>query len=292
MSDFPIPVRAIGPGSQPEDPAALAVLDIPREVATFQMPRVPEKASAGVLAAARDLLAQLCDEFGAWLAAPSGRAPQLEMTSLAPAVRDLLGELVGEGEVSIRIDDATPRLHIQECAFTGLWRCGELDAAGRLQRDWIEAAGLPQGVLAAAHAGAACGVPPVDAPPGTMNAPALLAEVAHQLHTRTPGAAAHAINLTLLPLAPADHAMLERALPIGPVAMISRGFGNCRISSTGTRDVWRVQYFNSMNTLILNKIEVVEVPEVALAAADDLADSRERLAELVAWLDESIAEAQ
>ena len=73
--------------------------------------------------------------------------------------------------------------------------------------------------------------------------------------------------------------------------MISRGFGNCRITSTGARDVWRVQYFNNMNTLILNTIEVVDVPEVALAAAEDLVDSRERLAELVTWMSESVAEA-
>ena len=85
--------------------------------------------------------------------------------------------------------------------------------------------------------------------------------------------------------------MLERALPVGPVAMISRGFGNCHVTSTLTRDVWRVQYFNAMNTLILNTLEVVGVPEVALASSEDLADSRERLAELVQWMDESVAEA-
>ena len=67
-------------------------------------------------------------------------------------------------------------------------------------------------------------------------------------------------------MTPDDHAVLERALPVGPVAMISRGFGNCHVTSTLTRDVWRVQYFNTMNTLILNTLEVVGVPEVALAS--------------------------
>ena len=81
--------------------------------------------------------------------------------------------------------------------------------------------------------------------------------------------------------------MLERALPVGPVAIMSRGFGNCRDHVDATRDVWRVQYFNTMNTLILNTIEVVDVPEVAIAAREDLADSRERLAELVEWMGES-----
>ena len=104
-----------------------------------------------------------------------------------------------------------------------------------------------------------------------------------------PGAPAHVINLTLFPMTPEDHRVLEQALPVGPVAIISRGFGNCRITSTLARDVWRVQYFNNMNTLILNTIEVVDVPEVALAAVEDLDDSRERLAELVAWMSESCA---
>jgi hydrogenase-1 operon protein HyaF len=54
--------------------------------------------------------------------------------------------------------------------------------------------------------------------------------------------------------------------------------------------VWRVQYFNNMNTLILNTIEVVTVPEVVLAAAEDLSDTRERLVELVDWMGESCAE--
>ena len=55
------------------------------------------------------------------------------------------------------------------------------------------------------------------------------------------------------------------------------------------RDVWRVQYFNSMQTLILDTLEVVDVPEVALAAPEDLADSKERLGELVQWMSESCA---
>ena len=81
--------------------------------------------------------------------------------------------------------------------------------------------------------------------------------------------------------------MLEQALPVGPVAMISRGFGNCHISSTGVRNVWRVQYFNNMKTLILNTLEVIDLPEEAIAAPEDLEDSRGRLAELIEWMDES-----
>jgi hydrogenase-1 operon protein HyaF len=96
------------------------------------------------------------------------------------------------------------------------------------------------------------------------------------------------INLTLLPMSPEDTAHIDQVLDGGSVVILSRGFGNCRISSTAARDVWRVQYFNNMQTLILNTIEVASMPEVAVAAREDLLDSRDRLADLVQWMGDSI----
>ena len=204
------------------------------------------------------------------------------------AALTIANQVLGEGEVSIQIAGAR-RYRIQESVFTGLWRVCEFDADDRQVGDWIEAATLPQVTLEAARAAASPTLPPVAVPAGAMNSPALLNEITAQIRHRRHGTPAHVINLTLFPLTPDDHALLERALPVGPVAMMSRGFGNCRITSTCARDVWRVQYFNNMNTLILNTLEIVDVPEVAQAAVEDLADSRERLAELVDWMSESCA---
>ena len=119
-----------------------------------------------------------------------------------------------------------------------------------------------------------------------MNAPSLLAEIEYQSQAWRAGEPAHVVNLSLLPLSPADHRYLEEMLPVGPVAIMSRGFGNCRITSTALVNVWRVQYFNNMQTLILDTIEVVDVPEVALAAPEDIADSALRLTELALWMAE------
>jgi hydrogenase-1 operon protein HyaF len=41
-----------------------------------------------------------------------------------------------------------------------------------------------------------------------------------------------------------------------------------------------------MQTLILNTLEITRVPEVALAAEEDLADSHERLVELIDWMND------
>jgi hydrogenase-1 operon protein HyaF len=117
-----------------------------------------------------------------------------------------------------------------------------------------------------------------------VSAPAILAELAGAAE-RGRGAAAHVVNLTLLPITPEDVDWLVNALEVGPVTLLSRGYGNCRITSTRMRHTWWVQYFNSMDHLILNTIEVTEIPEVALAAAEDFHDSLERLGEWLATLE-------
>jgi len=291
MKEFPIPIRAVGPGSQPDDEdAELDVMPMPRGMNTFEMPRVPEKVDGVALAASRDLLARLLAELRAWHPERERQGPRLGLDGIDAAVLDATNQALGEGEVSIQLAGER-RFRIQETVFTGLWRCLELDADGQLLHDWLEAAPVPALVGEAAHAASAPALAKVAWPPGAMNSPALVAEIAGRLADRTPAARAHVVNLTLLPMTPDDHAVLERALPVGPVAIMSRGFGNCRITSTGTRDVWRVQYFNSMNTLILNTIEVVEMPEVVLASAQDLVDTRKRLAELVDWMSEACEDA-
>ena len=117
--------------------------------------------------------------------------------------------------------------------FTGLWRVCALDGEGRLARDWLEAGMLPavaveiarnRGGRAAAHRPAA----------GRDEFAGAAGEIGSQMATREHAATpAHVINLTLFPMTPEDHAVLEQALPVGNVAMISRGFGNCHVTSTG-----------------------------------------------------------
>ena len=290
MKSFPVPVRSIGPGSQPTEDDTLAVLDMPRDVTAFQMPRVPERVDPQALAAARDLLQRWHDALGRWDPAAVRHGPQLDLGGTAPAVLAIVNDVLGEGEVAIRIA-GDPEWRIQESVFPGYWRCLQLDAQGQVLRDWLEAGPVPVVVGECARAAAGEVLRPVELPPGAMNSPALLAEIGGRCAALREGDKAGVINLTLLPMSPDDHAVLEQALPVGPVVMISRGFGNCHVSSTLARGVWRVQYFNSARTLILNTLEIVDMPEAAVAAADDLVDSRERLAELVQWMGESLDEA-
>jgi hydrogenase-1 operon protein HyaF len=283
MKPVPIPVRVIGPGSQPQESEPLDILPLPSGMNTFKMPVVPQSADRDAMARARDLLADLLEQLDAW-DGTDGAHPRLDVASLDRAAIDVLNQVLGEGEVSIKLQ-AEREIRIQESLFAGVWRVQRLDGDGRLHRDEIEACAIP-GIVRETAASATTGLRPVDISVGAMNSPALLTEIRERMRRYRPGQPAHVVNLTLLPLSPEDHRVLEQALPVGAVAVMSRGFGNCRITSTTAPHVWRVQYFNNMQTLILNTIEVVDVPEVAIAAADDLTDTRERLAELVAWMTE------
>jgi hydrogenase-1 operon protein HyaF len=89
------------------------------------------------------------------------------------------------------------------------------------------------------------------------------------------------INLTLLPLSEGDIHFLGETLGTGPVETLSRGYGDCQITSTAYPGVWWVRYTNSMGTQILNTLEITDIPAVACAAQEDLDDSRQRFAELL-----------
>lgn len=89
------------------------------------------------------------------------------------------------------------------------------------------------------------------------------------------------INLSLLPHTEGDLAWLDIRLGQGSTDILSRGYGNCRVRATALPRVWRVQFFNSMDSLILDTFEVTDMPEVVLAAPEDIADSAERLREVI-----------
>ena len=175
-------------------------------------------------------------------------------------------------------------LRVQESVFAGVWRVLQVDG-GRTVRDTLEVGCIPRGLVdAAARDGVARLQPRDDAPAGVMNAPSLLAELADRVQRFEPGQPPHVVNLSLLPLSAADSAHLDAQLGAGRVLILSRGYGNCRIVDTRLAHTWRVTYFNSSDVIILDTLEVCRVPAVGCAAAEDLEDSAERLAEVLQWV--------
>ncbi len=287
MQPIHIPIRSLM--SEPED--TVEFMAMPREMSTFEMPRLPEPgadADANDVAGAHDVLEFFIGHMQRWMD-DGGEVPALELVGLPAGVMRVLNETLGEGEVSA-IVEAGDEIRVQETVFSGVWRQQHLQGT-RLLHDYLLAAPIPPVVGALAAGRAAPQLRTLPLPAGAMNVPALVNELQEAMDRSGPDTPAHVINLTLLPLSPEDAAHLDALLEGGAVVVLSRGFGNCRISSTAARHVWRVQYFNNMQTLILNTIEVTAMPEAALAAPEDLRETHGRLADLVQWMGDSVRSA-
>ncbi len=284
-SDFRLPPGlGLGPGSQPEpDDVRLEPMEIPREMFTFAPPLAPEPEDTLGMEAGKARLREIREALAAWR---PGEAPiAIGLSDLPPADLGLVNQILGEGEVSMV---AGPSIQVQESVFAGLWRVLHFDEAGGLLRDSVEIGPWPGAVSGRVFDGAAELPEPAggDLPPDVFNAPPLLTEIAGKAPQAGPGVPAHSINLSLLPHTEADLEYLSARLGVGDTIVLSRGYGNCRVSATRTRNVWWVQYFNSQDAAILNSIEIVPVPEVILAAPEDIADSAERLGEVMRLYDE------
>lgn len=287
MSSIPfatVPPIGYGAGSQPgEEADGLAYLAMPSGMRIYEahLPEVDDPArfapALATLEAIRAALAQ-------WT--PNG-STTVALDALDADNRALVDETLGEGEVAIVVEVPGERIEIQEASCAGVWRLRATvtaPGAAPITRERIDIAAFPRGALVRAFPREW----PVDLDyvarprPGVVNAPAILTEIVHKSRERRPGGLPHVINLSLLPHTPEDLALIEAGLGRGGITILSRGYGNCRIDATATAGVWRVRYYNSADTLILDTIEVTDVPEVACAAPEDMADSAERLADILA----------
>lgn len=203
----------------------------------------------------------------------------IDITRLDAKSRACIDDFFGEGEVSIV---GGHKMQAQESVLAGVWRVRLMGDDGDPERDLVEIGHLPSRVNEIAFADARQDVQPLEGaiPEGLLASPSLLAEIRNAL-LRPAGSPAHAINLSLLPHTQDDLAFLSRHLGMGPVHILSRGYGDCRMSSTGTRNVWWVRYYNSQDMLILNSLEVADIPDAARAAIEDMRDSGRRLAEFL-----------
>ena len=328
----PLPVGAIGPGTQPtgDDGAELEYLAMPGAMQTYRPPPLPEPEEVADCAAGLALLGSLHLLLSGYRV---GAMPQvIDLAGLEARDRQLVLETLGEGEVSIRsagddrstdIDRSTAGLAMptaasqqaadigsalpsaafeqaedlgsdsdsdsevveriaQETRLAGVWRVTEREGQGMLRRDVLEICAVPGFVRFTTFAKAKAQIDTEGlSMTELMNAPGVIAELNAALSARKFDGDAVVINLSLLPQTEADLACLEERLGVGPVSILSRGYGNCRITATAIRDLWWVQYFNSDDRLILNTLELFEVPAAALAAQEDIDDSAERLAEIL-----------
>jgi len=277
-----IPVVPLGPGSQPEesDGARLEYIDLPKGISTYSRPHTPEPETVRDLTGAREAMDWLRNALAQY--DPEGEPVMANICRLDGENRELVNQILGDGEVSAKFNGVV-RARMQESILAGIWRTFYLDEDDNITHDLIEVGDVPYLVRmpAASDPDPAARFRKFKAPEGVANAMPLLTEIADSAAkfplTRRP----HSINLTMLPLSTEDLAFLDEALGKGPVDILSRGYGDCRVASTAVPNVWWVRYYNSVGTLILNSIEIIDVPGVACAALEDIHDSGERLDDIL-----------
>lgn len=271
MANFHLPPQGFGPGSQGTG-EELDFMPLPSGMRTYA-PHVPEVDAGAAPPEALALLSSIADACD--LVAVDGQARSVSVAELAPAARALLAETLGQGEVSMKLR-GVPAIAVQESVFAGVW---VLAGEGV---DRVEIAPYPALAFSRAHVPhrPALGAQAFRGAQ-VVNAPALLAELQDRSARWKAGDGVHTINLSLLPHTEEDLVWLAEATGEGAVTVLSRGYGNCRVTATALAHVWRVQFYNSTDALILDTYEVSAMPEVVIAATEDLTDSAGRIREVL-----------
>ena len=213
--------------------------------------------------------------------AQSGQATMVPVDHLSAAGLTLLAEVLGEGEVKAKVRLADRDLRVQESVLPGLWRILDGDS------EQVEAADVPS-VIREAIAALPLGVTmPDPAPEGVMNVQPVIGELDDAVRVYEAGGEEKEINLSLMPMSDVDLLVLDMALGLGPVSLISMGYGDCRIHAGGCRHTWSVRFSNTEGKQILHTVQAGDVPVAARATAEDMGDSVERLGEILESLFES-----
>jgi hydrogenase-1 operon protein HyaF len=128
----------------------------------------------------------------------------------------------------------------------------------------------------------------VNTPPGapglTGNAPPLLRELLEAAGRLLETGETSAIDLSALPLTPADLDWLREKLGAGEISVTLRAIGESTLDETACPGVWWVTHHNEHGAVTSQFLEVAFVPELVKADPHDVESGREYLELLISDL--------
>ena len=116
------------------------------------------------------------------------------------------------------------------------------------------------------------------------NAPPLLHELVEHVRRLLESGEPSAIDLSALPLTPADLDWLRDKLGSGEISITLQASGESTLSETACPGVWWVTHRNEQGAITSQFIEVAFVPELAKAHPQDVAIGQEQLELLISDL--------
>ncbi len=220
-----------------------------------------------------------------------------ELGNLTPDERRRLVTLLGDGEISGTVQsfggEAGGPLYLRESIHPGIWLVGSKPENGDgVVLSHIEVGRAP-GILIQTpepspfleSGGLASDDPVADRlRPGLMNALPLLKEASHHLAEHSPDKKNHRIFLNKLPLSEGDAEWIDRVCAGGRIALASKGYGDCRVLSTGFSGLWRVLYRNPEGIPLLDALCVADIPDEVAAAPEDVSQSLSDYRDFLEWV--------
>lgn len=116
------------------------------------------------------------------------------------------------------------------------------------------------------------------------NAPPLLRELLEMVRRLLDSGTSSSIDLTALPLTPADLDWLRDKLGQGEISITLQANGESSLDETACRGVWWVTHRNEQGAVIAQFLEVAFVPELVKAQPQDVQIGYEYLELLVSDL--------
>lgn len=214
-----------------------------------------------------------------------GKGWRRRLDHLSDSERSVLYDALGTGEVSLVISAGAPDegdVQITETVLPGVWIGRAEDELGILRTQWVEVADAPFAMreMAITRPRADINLDMLTPPRDAMNVMGVLSEVRAKAQAWRPGTPNHVINFTLFPMTEADTSYLTKVLGEAGVRASSGGYGSARVIMTALRNVWAVQFLNGLGSIILDTLEVGDIPNAVLASKEDFEDSAARLDEI------------
>lgn len=240
---------------------------------------------------------------------------QFELSALNTLSREFIDEIFEKGHIKATVQlnsGDIDHIEVHQSIMAGVWRIKHLNHLGKIGADYLEIATFPSAILSKCRAlknkqpddksintslDTSPEEPareqltsrlPLDAllqDSNSFDKHALIAELNLRGEQFSATDEPFVINLSASCIDEDMLTALEAQLDIDEVTMLSTTYGNCMINATSAINTWWVKYFDADDRVILNTLEVVDIPSIAKASYQDIALSGLKLKSLLAHYD-------
>ncbi|GEM_PF-6906634 len=219
------------------------------------------------------------------------RYNQFDLCALSLHSREFIDDIIGAGEIyaTLQIEKGDIKhIEIQESSIPGVWRIKHINHLDKVGTDYLEVTTFPTAILSKCHAlnnketleEQLSHDQPIDLmlqDAVNHNKHALLNELNYRGKNYNSSDETFVINLTASSMNDGELEELANQLGVGQVDLYSKAYGNCQISATSCVNTWWIKYFDAQENVMLETLEIVDIPTIASSSYRDIALSAMRL---------------